>query len=57
MPFAIVLTYTIGNFLRIAADKAKGRSWVESSGIPLAAGLIVGEAMMGVINAMIKVFL
>lgn len=56
MPFAIVLTYTIGNFLRIAADKAKGRSWVESSGIPLAAGLIVGEAMMGVINAMIKVF-
>jgi len=56
MPFAIVLTYTIGNFLRIAADKVKGRSWVEGSGIPLAAGLIVGEAMMGVINAMIKVF-
>ena len=52
MPFAIVLTYTIGNFLRIAADKAKGYKWVEDVGIPLAAGLIVGEALVGVGNAL-----
>lgn len=56
MPFAIVLTYTIGNFVRIAADKWKGRSWVENTGIPIAAGLIVGEALVGVGNAMVKVF-
>ena len=48
MPFAIVLTYTIGNFLRVGADKVCGKSWVENTGIPLAAGLIVGEALVGV---------
>ncbi len=55
MPFAIVLTYTIGNFLRIGADRALGRGWVDSTGIPLAAGLIVGEALVGVGNAMVIV--
>ncbi len=57
MPFDIVLTYTIGNFLRMWADKSRGRAWVEDVGIPIAAGLIVGEALIGVINAMIKVLL
>ena len=52
MPFAIVLTYTIGNLLRIAIDKTKGPQWVEDVGIPIAAGLIVGEALVGVGNAM-----
>ena len=56
MPFAIVLTYTIGNVLRIVADKTCGKSWVENTGIPLAAGLIVGEALVGVGNAMYVVF-
>ncbi|MFG0318882.1 MAG: OPT family oligopeptide transporter [Planctomycetota bacterium JB042] len=56
MPFAIVLTYTIGNFVRMGADRWKGRSWVENTGIPIAAGLIVGEALVGVGNAMVKVF-
>ncbi len=55
MPFNIVLTYTIGNFLRIWADKAKGREWVENVGIPIAAGFIVGEALVGVGHAIIKV--
>ena len=55
MPFAIVLTYTIGNFLRIGADRWKGREWVEDVGIPIAAGLIVGEALVGVGNAMVVV--
>ena len=48
MPFGIVLTYTIGNFLRMAADRVSGRHFVENTGIPLAAGLIVGEALVGV---------
>ena len=52
MPFAIVLTYTIGNFLRLGADRIKGHKWVEDVGIPVAAGLIVGEALVGVGNAM-----
>ncbi|MEM1447799.1 MAG: OPT/YSL family transporter [Planctomycetota bacterium] len=55
MPFAIVLTYTIGNLLRLAADKTMGNKWVEDVGIPVSAGLIVGEALVGVGNAMVIV--
>lgn len=57
MPFQIALTYTVGNVLRIAADKMLGAKWSHDIGIPIAAGLIVGEALVGVGNALIKVFL
>ena len=53
MPFDIVLTYTIGCLLRVAVDYVKGRKFVEDVGIPIAAGLIVGEALVGVANASI----
>jgi putative OPT family oligopeptide transporter len=55
MPFQIALTYTIGNVLRLAADKGLGVRWSHEVGIPLAAGLIVGEALVGVGHALIKV--
>jgi len=51
MPFAIALTYTIGNCLRIVSDRVKGAKWSHEVGIPIAAGLIVGEALVGVGNA------
>jgi len=57
MPFAIVLTYTLGNLLRMLADAIMGRRFVNEVGIPVAAGLIVGEALVGVGNAMYQVFL
>ena len=56
MPFNIALTYTIGNILRIAADKICGTRWSHETSIPIAAGLIVGEALVGVGNALFKVF-
>ncbi len=52
MPFNIVLTYTIGNVIRMIVDKTKGYAYVENVGIPVAAGLIVGEALVGVGNAL-----
>lgn len=55
MPFNIVLTYTVGNFLRMILERRHGRGWVEDVGIPVAAGLIVGEALVGVGNALIIV--
>jgi len=55
MPFAIVLTYTIGNLLRIISDKALGKPFAHDVGIPVAAGLIVGEALVGVGYAFIKI--
>jgi len=51
LPFAIVLTYALGTLLREVVDRTKGKVWSESKGIPIAAGLIVGEALVGVGNA------
>ena len=48
LPFSIVLTYTIGTILRLYFDWKKGHEWSEGVGIPVAAGLIVGEALVGV---------
>lgn len=48
LPFSIVLTYTIGTVLRIVSDKIKGKHYSEQVGIPIAAGLIIGEGIVGV---------
>ena len=48
LPFNIVLTYALGTLGRELADRYKGKSWSEGVGIPIAAGLIVGEALVGV---------
>jgi len=48
LPFSIVLTYTIGTLLRIFIDWKKGKRFSENVGIPIAAGLIVGEGLVGV---------
>ena len=55
LPFDIVLTYTIGTILRLLTDRIKGPVFSENVGIPVAAGLIVGEALVGVGNALIRV--
>lgn len=56
MPFNIVLTYTLGNILRIVSDMTAGKKFGHEVGIPIAAGFIVGEALIGVGYALIKVF-
>jgi len=48
LPFNIVLTYSLGTLSRELADRYKGKSWSDHVGIPVAAGLIVGEALIGV---------
>lgn len=57
MPFGIVLTYTMGNLLRVATDRLLGREFSEHVGVPIAAGLIVGEALVGVGNAFCQILL
>ena len=52
LPFNIVLTYTIGTILRLLSDWKLGKPWSEGVGVPVAAGLIVGEALVGVGFAM-----
>lgn len=56
LPFNIVLTYSIGTVLRLLADRRYGHAWSEQVGIPVAAGLIVGEALVGVGIALYFVF-
>ncbi len=51
LPFNIVLTYSLGTLGRELSDRFKGKDWSENVGIPLAAGFIVGEALVGVGNA------
>ncbi|PCJ45806.1 MAG: oligopeptide transporter OPT family protein [Gammaproteobacteria bacterium] len=48
LPFNIVLTYSLGTLIRLILDKKAGQQFSEQVGIPVAAGLIVGEALVGV---------
>jgi len=48
LPFNIVLTYSIGTAVRVISDHYMGHSYGENTGIPVAAGFIVGEALVGV---------
>lgn len=57
LPFYIVLTYSIGCFLRLAIDWKKGQKFSHDVGIPIAAGFIVGEALVGVGYAMYNVII
>ena len=52
LPFNIVLTYSLGTLARELADRFKGKEWSEEIGIPVAAGLIVGEALVSVGDAL-----
>lgn len=56
LPFNIVLTYSLGTLIRLACDARLGRAFSEDTGIPIAAGLIVGEALVGVGFAIRAVF-
>ena len=56
LPFNIVLTYSIGTLLRLLSDRFAGSEVSEETGIPVAAGLIVGEALVGVFFAILAVF-
>ena len=52
LPFNIVLTYSLGTLARELSDRFAGKTWSEEMGIPIAAGLIVGEALVGVGDAL-----
>lgn len=54
LPFNIVLTYTVGTVARVTLDATKGQNFSEQVGIPVAAGFIVGEALLGVGNAIYR---
>jgi len=55
MPFHIVLTYTLGNLVRMFSDAVGGKSFAHNIGIPVAAGFIIGEALVDVGYALSKI--
>ena len=52
LPFSITFGYGLGCFLQMAIQKVKGVAFCEDKLVPLAAGLIVGEALMGIADAL-----
>jgi uncharacterized oligopeptide transporter (OPT) family protein len=57
LPLMYLLPYGLGCLLQMGVKKLKGAAWTESWGVPLAAGLIVGEGLLGVVFAGIKLVL
>jgi len=56
LPFNIVLTYTLGTVARVFTDFRFGKRFGEEVGVPVAAGLIVGEALVGVGVALFRIW-
>jgi len=55
LPFSYMILFGVGGITNIAISKWKGARFAEDKGVPIAAGLIVGDALVGVLNAVIKV--
>ncbi len=55
LPFSITLGYGIGCLIQMGIQRAKGLAFCEQKLVPLAAGLIVGEAITGVGHALFKI--
>ena len=56
LPFSITLGYGIGCMMQMAILKKKGAAFCEHKLVPLAAGLIVGEAILGIGHAAFEIF-
>ena len=56
LPFSITLGYGIGCFMQMGIQRIWGRHFCEHRLVPFAAGLIVGEALMGIGGAAYSIF-
>ncbi len=56
LPFSITLGYGIGCLTQMWLLKKKGAAFCEHKLVPLAAGLIVGEAILGIGHAAFEIF-
>ena len=55
LPFSITLGYGIGCILEMILRKLYGVAFIEHKLVPVAAGLIVGEALTGVAHSLFKI--
>ena len=54
LPFSITLTYGMGCLTQMVIERHKGCAFAENRLVPLAAGLIIGEALVGVGEAFLQ---
>lgn len=54
LPLAYLLPYGLGCLIQMLFKKLKGATWTENWGVPLAAGLIVGDGLLGISFAFFK---
>jgi putative OPT family oligopeptide transporter len=54
LPMFYILPYGLGCVLAMCTDRYAGRTWTIDTGIPVAAGLLVGDSLAGVIFSMWK---
>lgn len=47
LPMIYIATYGVGCLINMGVTKIKGKRWAEEWGVPLAAGFIVGDALLG----------
>mgnify|MGYP001465617318 CR=1 FL=1 len=57
LPFSITLGYGIGCLTQMYLQKKKGVAFYQHKLVPFAAGLIVGEALMGVVHAGYEIYM
>ncbi len=56
LPFAYIATYGVGCVINMFVSKVKGASWAEEWGVPMAAGFIVGDAVLALgVNAIVLI--
>ena len=55
LPLMYLLPYGLGCLIQMRLTKSKGAAWTENMGVPFAAGLIVGEGLLGILFAGIQV--
>ena len=57
LPFEYMIVFGIGGLLSIFISRKFGARLAEDKGVPIAAGLIVGDALVGIVHAICKVAL
>ena len=55
LPFEYMIVFGIGGLLSIFITRKFGARFAEDKGVPIAAGLIVGDALVGIVHAIYKV--
>ncbi len=55
LPFEYLIMFGFGGLLNMLVARLRGARFAEDEGVPLAAGFIVGDALVSVANALLKV--